>query len=53
VGLHAKDTPVREFMAAVSAQLTAGKREIAYEFSEKTSQGSRQELDTTFQRMNG
>jgi uncharacterized oxidoreductase len=53
VGLHAKDTPVQEFIAAVSAQLAAGKREITYGFSDTTSQGSRQELDAAFQRMNG
>jgi len=53
VGLHAQATPVPEFIAAVSAQLAAGKLEIAYGFSDKTSQGSRQELDATFQRMNG
>jgi uncharacterized oxidoreductase len=53
VGLHAKDTPVQEFIAAVSAQLAAGKLEITYGFSDKTSQGSRQELDAIFQRMNG
>ena len=53
VGLHAKDTPVPEFLAAVSAQLAAGKLEITCGFSEKTSQGSRQELDAAFQRMNG
>lgn len=53
VGLHAKDTPVQEFIAAVSAQLAAGRLEITYGFSDKTSQGSRQELDAAFQRMNG
>ncbi|MFI5369305.1 MAG: SDR family oxidoreductase [Spirochaetia bacterium] len=52
-GLHAAATPVAEFMAAVSAQLAEGKLEVSYGFSEKTSQGSRQELDATFQRMNG
>jgi uncharacterized oxidoreductase len=51
-GLHAKDTPVDEFVAAVKEQLAAGKQEITYGFSEKTSTGSRQELDAVWQRMN-
>jgi len=53
VGLHSRDTPVDEFIAAVKEQLAAGKLEITHGFSGKTSQGSRQELDATFQRMNG
>ncbi|MGA2479133.1 MAG: SDR family NAD(P)-dependent oxidoreductase [Spirochaetia bacterium] len=53
VGLHAKDTPVAEFIAAVKEQLAAGKREISHGFSEMTSHGSRQELEAVFQRMNG
>jgi uncharacterized oxidoreductase len=53
VGLHAKDTPVAEFIAAVREQLAAGKPEVTHGFSEKTSQGSRQDLDAVFQRMNG
>jgi uncharacterized oxidoreductase len=53
VGLHAKDTPVAEFIAAVKAQLEAGRPEITHGFSDKTSQGSRQELDAIYQRMNG
>ena len=53
VGLHAKDTPVAEFIAAVKEQLEAGKPEITHGFSEKTSQGSRQELEAIYQRMNG
>jgi uncharacterized oxidoreductase len=53
VGLHAKDTPVAEFIAAVKAQLEDGRPEITHGFSEKTSQGSRQELDAIYQRMNG
>jgi len=52
-GLHARDTPVEEFIAAVRAQLVEGKQEITYGFSAKTSQGSRQDLDAAFQRMNG
>jgi uncharacterized oxidoreductase len=52
-GLHAKDTPVAEFIAAVREQLAAGKLEITHGFSEKTSQGSRHEQDAIFQRMNG
>ena len=52
-GLHAKDTPVAEFIAAVREQLEAGKLEITHGFSEKTSQGSRQDLDAIYQRMNG
>lgn len=52
VGLHASDTLVAVFMAAVKDQLTAGKLEITHGFSDKTSQGSRQDLDATFQRMN-
>jgi uncharacterized oxidoreductase len=52
-GLHAKDTPVEEFIAAVKEQLAAGKLEITHGFSEKTSQGSREELDAIYQRMNG
>jgi len=53
VGLHARDTPVAEFIAAVSEQLVAGKLEITHGFSEKTSRGTRQETDAIFQRMNG
>lgn len=53
IGLHAKDTPVGEFMAAVKEQLAAGNLEITNGFSAKTSQGSRQELDAIYQRMNG
>jgi uncharacterized oxidoreductase len=53
VGLHAKDTPVAEFIAAAREQLAAGKLEVTHGFSEKTSQGSRQDLDAVFQRMNG
>jgi len=52
-GLHAKDTPVAEFMAAVKEQLEAGKLEITHGFSDMTSQGSRQDLEAVFQRMNG
>ena len=53
VGLHAKDTPVAEFIAAVREQLIAGKLEITHGFSDKTSQGSRQELDAISRRMIG
>ena len=53
VGLHAKDTPVADFLAAVREQLAAGKLEITHGFSEQTSRGSRQELDAISQRMNG
>ena len=53
VGLHAKDTPIAEFIAAVKEQLAGGKLEITHGFSANTSQGSRQDLEAIFKRMNG
>jgi len=52
-GLHTTGTPLEEFIAAVTQQLEEGKAEITYGFSEKVSRASRDELEQTFQRMNG
>ena len=53
VGLHSRDTPLAEFIDAVARQLKDGKTEITYGFSEKMAMASREELEQTFQRMNG
>jgi uncharacterized oxidoreductase len=52
-GLHTSGTPLEEFIAAVVQQLQEGRTEITYGFSEKVSRASREELEQTFQRMNG
>jgi uncharacterized oxidoreductase len=53
VGLHTTGTPLEEFISSVAQQLQEGKMEITYGFSEKMSRASREELEQTFQRMNG
>jgi len=53
VGLHTTGTPLEEFITAVIQQLQEGKMEISYGFSEKMSRASRDELEQTFERMNG
>jgi uncharacterized oxidoreductase len=53
VGLHTTGTPLEEFITAVTQQLQEGKMEISYGFSEKMSRASRDELEQTFERMNG
>ncbi len=52
VGLHARDTPLPEFISAVAQQLRDGKAEITYGFSDKMATGSREDLEQAFQRMN-
>ena len=52
-GLHTTGTPLGEFISSVTQQLLDGKTEITYGFSEKMSRASGDELEQTFQRMNG
>lgn len=51
-GLHTFGVKVDEFLDAVLPRIEAGEREVAYGFSQQTSQASRAELDATSARMN-
>jgi len=51
-GLHTFGISTDELMAGIVPRLTAGDTEIAYGFAEKSSRGSREELDQIFARMN-
>jgi len=52
-GIHARATPIDEFIDSAMGQLEQQKPEVTYGFSEQTSHASRQEIDATFARMNG
>jgi uncharacterized oxidoreductase len=52
-GLHTTATPLEEFIGVVAEQLKQGKTEIFYGFSERMVNGSREDLEQAFQRMNG
>jgi len=52
VGLHTSGVAIDEFVNAVTMGLRQGEPEIAYGFSQRSSQASRAELDEIFQRMN-
>ena len=51
-GLHDTGVPLAEFADAVFAGLEKGQQEVAYGFSQKSSQASRAELDQVFEQMN-
>jgi uncharacterized oxidoreductase len=52
-GLHTNAPPVSEFIDAVFTQLKAGKTEISYGFSEAMTKSTPDDLQKTFNRMNG
>ncbi|HYB54032.1 MAG TPA: SDR family NAD(P)-dependent oxidoreductase [Thermoanaerobaculia bacterium] len=52
VGLHAFGVGVDEFVDAVMARIEKGENEVAYGFSQQTSQASRAELGEVFRRLN-
>lgn len=52
-GSHDFGVATDEYADSVMAQLAEGRAELTYEFSTKTSQASRAELDAIFTRMNG
>ena len=51
-GLHKEGVPLDQFADAAFEGLRRGDPEVTFGFSEKTSKGSRQELDQIFSRMN-
>jgi uncharacterized oxidoreductase len=53
VGLHDEHPPVSAFIEAIFAQLKAGKNELTFGFSEVVSKATPQEIQATFERMNG
>ncbi len=52
-GSHDFGVPTGEYADSVMAQLAEGRTELTYDFSTKSSQASRAELDAIFARMNG
>jgi uncharacterized oxidoreductase len=52
-GLHTSAPPVSEFIDAVFMQLKSGKNQIAYGFSEAMVNAGPEDLQKTFNRMNG
>jgi uncharacterized oxidoreductase len=50
---HSFGVPLAEYADSVVAQLREGRPEVTYQFSAKTSQASRAELDAMFQQLNG
>jgi uncharacterized oxidoreductase len=51
-GLHTFGVDVNEFADAVMSRVANGEREVGYGFAEQSRQGSRDQLDAMFERMN-
>jgi len=51
-GLHTFGVPVNDFADHVVAEIAKGETEVAYGFAQQASRGSREDLETMFERMN-